>query len=81
MVDVSAVTLKHAKQWPYNGRQPKDQYELAALGVLADLCDRRGIKNELHDTDDDIKEEIVTSLAAIIQSAVTANDGSGDVNA
>jgi hypothetical protein len=68
-VDVAKVTLKHAKQWPYNGRQPVDTAEWAALGVLHDLCDRRGIKHELHDTDDDIKEEIVTSLAAIIRSA------------
>lgn len=73
-VDVAAVTLKHAKQWPYNGRQPVDAAEWAALGVLADLCDRRGIKQELYDTDDDIKEEIVTSLAAIIRMATSDGD-------
>jgi hypothetical protein len=54
---------------PFNGRPPTDDGERAALGVLADLCDRRGIKHELQDTDDDIKEEIVKSLASIIRAA------------
>lgn len=61
--------LKHGAEYPFNGRAPTDDAERAALGVLADLCDRRGIKHELQDTDDDIKEEIVTSLAAIIRLA------------
>ena len=66
------IRIEHGRKFPYNDRQPADKYELAALGVLADLCDRRGIKHELDDTDDDIKEEIITTLAAIIRDAVNS---------
>lgn len=65
--------IDHAKKFPYNKRSAGDCYELAAQAVLADLCDRRGIKQELQEIecDEDISEEIVTTLAAIIKAAVT----------
>jgi hypothetical protein len=59
------IGLKH----PYNERKPVDNAEIAVLGILANLCDRRGIKNALGDVDFDVREEIVTSLAAIIRKA------------
>jgi hypothetical protein len=47
-----------------------DKAHVAALGVLANLCDRRGIKWELRAIDDDIKREIVDTMAAIIREAM-----------
>jgi hypothetical protein len=73
------IMLKHGEKYPYNHRPPKDWAERAALGVLADLSDRRGIKWALQEIkgDEDISEEIVVSLAAIIRRAhpTTAEGG------
>ena len=41
----------------------------AARGVLADLTDRRRIKNGFDDIDQDLRGEIVATLAAIIRAA------------
>lgn len=71
MSDIARIRLEQGERRPYNNRPPKDWAERAALGVLADLCDRRGIKHALRpiEGDEDITEEIVTSLAAIIRLA------------
>jgi hypothetical protein len=61
--------IERARKSPYNSRPPCDSAELAAQAVLAGLCDRRGVKQELIDLDGDVKEEIVTTLAAIIRAA------------
>ena len=71
-MSIESIRIGHARKYPYNGRQAFDKYELAAQAVLADMCDRRGVKHELQDKDDDVKEEIVTSLAAIIRAAVNS---------
>jgi hypothetical protein len=63
----ATFSVKHGTEFPFNNRPPKDKAETAALGILADLTDRRGVKHELNACDADIKEEIVTSLAAIIR--------------
>lgn len=69
-------TLNFGQEFPYHGRSAEDTAERAALGVLADLCDRKGIKHQLDDIDDDIRDEIVESLAAIIRTAYAeARDG------
>lgn len=62
-------TLQRGIQHPYDGRKPVDAAHMAALGVLADLLDRRGIRQELEQIDGDIRAEIVTELAAIIRVA------------
>lgn len=73
--DMTNLRLKHGTKFPYNNRAPKDWAERAALGVLADLGDRRGIKWALQDVEEDedeeasIREEIVISLAEIIRRA------------
>lgn len=67
---IERACIDHALKYPYNGRQAVDQFELAAQAVLADLCDRRGIKHQLRETDADVKEEIITSLAAIIRTVL-----------
>lgn len=39
---------------------------IAARGVLSNFKDRRGLRNELDNIDDDIREEMVLELAEII---------------
>ena len=60
--------LKHGTDFPYDNRDSFDNWwTVAALGVLADLSDRRGFIPD--DVDDEIKTEIVDSLAEIIRLA------------
>jgi hypothetical protein len=65
------TTLKHGQEFPYDesAGPSKDWAHAAARGVIADLADRRGIKNGFYDVDEDIREEIVASLAEIIRLA------------
>lgn len=49
--------------------EAKDWAHAAARGILYDLCDRRGIKNGFDDIDEDVRKEIVESLAAVIRAA------------
>lgn len=71
MSEYAKHRLEHGAQFPYHGKPPTDWAERAALGVLADLGDRRGIKQELNqiEGDEDITDEIVTTLADIIRTA------------
>lgn len=48
-----------------------DWAHAAARGVLADLQDRRGVKNGFVDIDEDVRAEMVRSLAEIIRTAKT----------
>jgi hypothetical protein len=48
---------------------PKDWAHKAVRGVLADLCDRGGVKHALGDVDAEVREEIVASLAEVIRIA------------
>lgn len=48
---------------------PKDWAHAAARGVVADLQGRRAIKWGFDDIDEEIRAEIVASLAAIIRLA------------
>lgn len=50
-------------------REGDDWAHRAARGVVADLTDRRGIKRGFEDIDEDVRTEIVNSLAAIIRLA------------
>lgn len=62
--------IAQGTQSPYHEQAPTDKYEAAALGVLADLGDRKGIKWELEGVDLDVRKEIVASLAQIIKEAM-----------
>jgi len=66
-------TLNHGNKWPYDGRtsepEPKDWAHRAARGVMADLCDRRGIKSELELIEEDVAQDIVETIAEIIRQA------------
>ena len=66
-------TLKHGNKWPYDGRtnasEPKDWAHRAARGIMADLCDRRGIKSELELIEKEVAQDIVETIAEIIRQA------------
>lgn len=49
-----------------------DAAHLAARAVVADLKDRRGIKNGFSNVDEDIRVEIVDRLAEIIRQAMSS---------
>ena len=54
---------------------PVDWTVRAARGILADLCDRRGIKHGLQSVDEpDTRHGIVVALAEIIQVAHILKD-------
>lgn len=79
--------IEHGREFPYDGiweatgpdpeltpvPSADDPHFVAARGVLADLCDRRGIKWELSKVDHETREEIIATLAGIIRMAVTAS--------
>ena len=67
---IAVRQLEHGAKFPYDGDGPAiDWAHAAARGVLADLCDRRGVKHELREVDDDVRVELVASIAAIIRAA------------
>lgn len=82
-MDMHKHRLQHGAQFPYDGgadfwedRTPipppaTDWAHAAARGVLADLLDRRSIKQALDDEriDHETRAEIVQSVAAIIRLA------------
>ena len=47
-----------------------DQAHAAARGIIADLSDRRGIKRGFEEIDEEIRQEIVETLAQIIRLAM-----------
>jgi hypothetical protein len=47
----------------------KSAAEYAALGILADLNDRHGIRCELQGIDHEVREDIVVAMAGIITEA------------
>lgn len=49
---------------------PIDYAHRAARGIIADLTDRRSIKWGFKEIDEDVRAEIVASLAEIIREAV-----------
>lgn len=59
---------------------PVDWAHSAARGVLNNLKDRRGIRQELDEIDEDIRIEIVESIAEIIRIAEKTKN-IGDKNA
>lgn len=77
VTDLTAAqtSLNAGRRDPYHGRPPVDWAENAALGVLADLLDRRNIKHALVDKDCEpdedqaIRSELVCALADIIRTA------------
>ena len=85
MTDPARWALEHGARFPFDasdewrasiGFPPPpatDWAHAAARGVLVDLSDRRGIRNELDSLDEDIRAEIVQAIADIIRAG--ANTG------
>ena len=81
MMDIAKHTLTRGTNYPYDapddwtfddGPLPaSDWAHVAARGVIADLCDRGGIKHGFNNIDEEIRVEIVSSLASIIRAALT----------
>jgi hypothetical protein len=74
--------LKHGNEFPFdatdswwegdgnNPLPPRDRWHAAARGVIAELQDRRGIKQGFDDLDEDVRADIVNTLAKIIREAM-----------
>lgn len=76
-MSAAAISLRSGDRYPYDDYgQPQDWAHRAARGVLDDLLDRRSIKNALDDDkiNQDVRNEIVTSLAEIIRLAYAEKD-------
>lgn len=75
-------SYEHGQEFPYD--RPDEDYEharpaedwahKAARGVLADLTDRRGVKNGFSRVDEDTRIEIVDQMAEIIRIAQQEGD-------
>lgn len=82
----AALSLEVGSRYPYDAPDdwwdtdypsllPGDWAHAAARGILADLLDRRGIKHEFKQVDEDVRQEIVASIAAIIRLASAQHGG------
>lgn len=68
--------IEHGLEFPYVKVENPDAAQKTALGILADLTDRRGIRHELDAIDDDVKQEIFDTLTMIIRVGMApAADG------
>lgn len=81
MTDYAKWNLEAGTQWPYDAPDGEgfvvegDWAYRAARGVVANLCDRRGIKHGFEEIDPDIRREIIETLADIIRMAKEEDDG------
>ncbi len=60
--------------YPSSTTPSTDWAHTAARGILADLCDRRGIKSELDKVDLDVRIELTQTIAAIIRMAYSRKE-------
>lgn len=69
-IDYAEFMLKHGTTYSYApGFVASDWAETAAMGIAADLCDRRGVKWEMEKVDDEVRGDIIKAHAAIIRAA------------
>ena len=63
---------ERALKCPYDGLSTNEcsKERLIALAILSDLTDRKGIKSELYQVDEDIRIELIESLAKIIKEGI-----------
>ena len=59
-------TIQRGEQYPFDTSDNQHWSFKAARTILADLQDRGGIKHGFNDIDEDIRDEIVESLATYI---------------
>jgi hypothetical protein len=92
MNDINLGWVVHGGKFPYDGgsefwqrgrvpKPPTDWAHAAARGVLANLCDRRGVKHELRNVDHDVREEIAQTLAGIIRAAALKSAEFAEIDA
>lgn len=68
--DHAAHCISSGVKYPYVAGLNMNEWSIvAALGALADLTGRKGVKQELQQVDENMRCEIVFSLAAIIRLA------------
>lgn len=60
---------KLGNEYPYDDSNDGDWAVRAARGVVADLTDRRGIKQGFNDIDPVVRAEIIQTMADIIRFA------------
>jgi hypothetical protein len=73
--------LEHGQQFPYaDDFVPSDAADKAALAILANLCDRRGIKQELRAVDNDVRHDLLRDVAEIIRAAGVAVDAKPSID-
>ena len=80
MTDTIQRDLDVCLRWPYHidveGKdedwryKPKDAAEHAALAILYDYSDRRGVKQGFYDVEEVVRKEIVETTASIIRAAL-----------
>ena len=58
-------------RFPYAAGEPNNRFEYIAEAMLADLLDRRGIRHELESCDEEVRNEIVQSLANIVAEIIS----------
>lgn len=81
MTSTAKFQIEHGNKYPYDASddwwktegvsapKPKDCAHRAARGVMCALSDRRGIKWELENVDQDCREEMVKEVADVIRLA------------
>ena len=73
-------SIAHGLKYPYDGTDgfwngiedathPDDWAHVAARGIMADLLDRRQVKNGFHGIEENVRVDIVSSIAEIIRYA------------
>jgi len=68
LAELVKFTIELGVGRPYDNKEVigDDKGRVAAVAILADLTDRRGVKNELNAIDGDIKEELTQTMTNII---------------
>jgi len=77
MTQIDSTTKKVldlAQEFPYVHVDNPDWATKAALGILYDLSDRRGVGNELELIDEDVRQELLEAQASIIRAALLIRD-------
>lgn len=65
--EIVESAISFALEYPYDDREASDWAQLAAQAVIANLTDRRAIKRGFENIEEDVRIEIVQTLAAIIR--------------
>jgi hypothetical protein len=76
------IHIEHGNKYPYdapdswwqksdgNPPPPADKAHAAARGIISDLKDRRDIKHQFDNVDEEVRSELVETHAAIIRTAM-----------